>query len=135
MSDRVDGKLMYTNLPKWDGKCANPSPAKHLEGQHVQPEADRRPYFTAGWGGDPVPTRVQLATRYERPRHHIATTSAGNFGVQATGPTAGFGKISGIAPRARIAAYKVCWRADVVEAGGQPTASPPSTRRWPTAST
>ena len=29
--------------------------------------------------------------------------------MQATGPAAVFGKVSGIAPRARIASYKVCW--------------------------
>jgi hypothetical protein len=34
---------------------------------------------------------------------------AGNFGVQATGDAAGFGKLSGIAPRARLAVYKACW--------------------------
>ncbi len=40
---------------------------------------------------------------------HTASTMAGNFGVQATGDAAGFGKTSGMAPRARIAMYKACW--------------------------
>lgn len=43
---------------------------------------------------------------------HTASTAAGNYGVQATGDAASFGKISGMAPRARIAAYKVCWNGD-----------------------
>jgi hypothetical protein len=43
---------------------------------------------------------------------HTASTAAGNHGVQATGAAASFGKISGMAPRARIAAYKVCWNGD-----------------------
>ena len=34
---------------------------------------------------------------------------AGNNGVQATGDAASFGKVSGIAPRARLAVYKACW--------------------------
>jgi len=34
---------------------------------------------------------------------------AGNYGVQATGDAAAFGKVSGIAPRARLAIYKACW--------------------------
>jgi Subtilase family/Fibronectin type-III domain/PA domain/Peptidase inhibitor I9 len=46
---------------------------------------------------------------------HTASTAAGNYQVQATGAAAPFGKISGMAPRARIAAYKVCWNGD---AGG-----------------
>jgi hypothetical protein len=46
---------------------------------------------------------------------HTASTAAGNHGVPATGAAASFGKISGMAPRARIAAYKVCWNGD---AGG-----------------
>ncbi len=34
---------------------------------------------------------------------------AGNNGVQATGDAASFGKVSGIAPRARLSVYKACW--------------------------
>ncbi|MEV7731774.1 S8 family serine peptidase [Streptomyces sp. NPDC088921] len=41
---------------------------------------------------------------------HTATTAAGNADVPASVPdTAISGRISGIAPAARIAAYKVCW--------------------------
>ncbi|TMM00521.1 MAG: S8 family peptidase [Actinobacteria bacterium] len=42
---------------------------------------------------------------------HTASIAAGNFGVDPTigGRTLGVDLISGIAPRARIAAYKVCW--------------------------
>jgi hypothetical protein len=40
---------------------------------------------------------------------HTASTMAGNNGVQATGDAASFGKVSGIAPRARLAVYKACW--------------------------
>ena len=43
---------------------------------------------------------------------HTASTMAGNYGVQETGDAAGFGKLSGIAPRARLAVYKACWRID-----------------------
>ena len=55
---------------------------------------------------------------YKSPRDHdshgshTASTAAGNHGVQATGVAAPFGTISGMAPRARIAAYKVCWNGD-----------------------
>ncbi|MFF1678185.1 S8 family serine peptidase [Streptomyces sp. NPDC058256] len=41
---------------------------------------------------------------------HTATTAAGDFDVSATVPDSGIsGRISGLAPGARIAAYKVCW--------------------------
>ena len=40
---------------------------------------------------------------------HTASTAGGNANVPTTGEAAVFGTISGIAPRARIAAYKVCW--------------------------
>ena len=43
---------------------------------------------------------------------HTSSTAAGNYNVQATGAAAPLGKISGMAPRARIAAYKVCWNGD-----------------------
>ena len=60
-------------------------------------------------------------------------TAGGNNGIQATGDAAPFGKISGMAPRARIAAYKVCWRTPATAAAPAPTASPRSTRPSPTA--
>ena len=40
---------------------------------------------------------------------HTASTMAGNNGTAATGDAAAFGKVSGIAPRARLAVYKACW--------------------------
>ena len=40
---------------------------------------------------------------------HTASTAGGNEGVVPTGAAALFGSVNGIAPRARIAAYKVCW--------------------------
>ncbi len=40
---------------------------------------------------------------------HTATTAAGNNSVQANVNGVAMGNASGIAPRARIAAYKVCW--------------------------
>ncbi|MFK3739852.1 S8 family serine peptidase [Massilia sp. TN1-12] len=40
---------------------------------------------------------------------HTASTAGGNAHVTAYSGGVGLGKISGMAPRARIAAYKVCW--------------------------
>jgi subtilisin family serine protease len=48
---------------------------------------------------------------------HTATTAAGDYGVPVTVAGQDFGQASGMAPRARIAAYKVCWGRDEDEAG------------------
>ena len=70
-------------------------------------------YYLSGFGHFGV-----VKGDYKSPRDHdshgshTASTAAGNYGVQATGEAAPFGKISGMAPRARIAAYKVCWNGD-----------------------
>ncbi len=40
---------------------------------------------------------------------HTASTAGGNAGVTTTIFGVGVGRVSGMAPRARIAAYKVCW--------------------------
>ena len=70
-------------------------------------------YYLSGFGHFGI-----VKGDYKSPRDHdshgshTASTAAGNFGVQATGVAAPFGKISGMAPRARIAAYKVCWNGD-----------------------
>jgi hypothetical protein len=48
---------------------------------------------------------------------HTASTMVGNNGVQPTGDAAGFGKMSGMAPRARLAVYKACWLIDPATSG------------------
>ena len=53
---------------------------------------------------------------------HTASTMAGNNGVQATGDAASFGKVSGIAPRARLSVYKACWATPAAPAGSCSTA-------------
>jgi subtilisin family serine protease len=51
---------------------------------------------------------------------HTSSTAGGNSGVPATGPASIFGRVSGIAPRARIAAYKALWSTeDGATASGQ----------------
>jgi hypothetical protein len=43
---------------------------------------------------------------------HTASTAAGNSGVAATIAGIPMGETSGVAPRARVASYKVCWTYD-----------------------
>ncbi len=74
-------------------------------------------YFVNGFGG---PAEI-LPEDYLSPRDgdghgtHTASTAAGNYGVTAIVDGTNLGKISGMAPAARIAVYKVCWNGD---AGG-----------------
>ncbi len=73
-------------------------------------------YFLRGFGHFGVIKSDFLSARDADDRgSHTASTAAGNADVPATGAAASFGSISGMAPRARIAAYKVCWNGD---AGG-----------------
>ncbi len=73
-------------------------------------------YFDAGIG--PLPDWEFVSPRdFGGHGTHTASTMAGNNGVQATGDAAGFGKMSGIAPRARLAVYKACWVVDLTTAG------------------
>lgn len=50
---------------------------------------------------------------------HVSTTAGGNAGVDVTMGGVNVGAMSGVAPRARIASYKVCWTYnDAAEADG-----------------
>ena len=72
-------------------------------------------YFNAGRAATPGSTRnrpweFNSRARLQRSRHaHAPSTSGGNYNVPATGAAAAFGKVSGMAPRARVAMYKALW--------------------------
>ncbi|WP_145814239.1 S8 family serine peptidase [Kribbella amoyensis] len=73
-------------------------------------------HFDAAWGGDAgikqaMPWEFLSARDYNGHGTHTASTAGGNHGVSATGATSVFGAITGMAPRARIAAYKALWSA------------------------
>ncbi|UFS57660.1 S8 family peptidase [Subtercola endophyticus] len=70
-------------------------------------------YFIDGFGEDNIGTTA--TGEYLSPRDgdghgsHTASTAAGNNGVNAVVNGDSFGDISGVAPAAKIAVYKVCW--------------------------
>ncbi|MGP3964330.1 S8 family serine peptidase [Nonomuraea sp. 3N208] len=71
-------------------------------------------HYSAAWGGDEwikklLPWEFLSPRDYNGHGTHVASTAGGNHDVPVTGAAAGFGSISGIAPRARIAAYKALW--------------------------
>ncbi len=106
-----DGKLDYKQIPGWNGKC---TPGDQFTGSDCNQKLIGARYYNAGWGGN-AGVATRFPHEYNSPRDfgghgtHTASTAGGNSGVTVTGPAAPFGAVSGIAPRARIAAYKVCW--------------------------
>jgi subtilisin family serine protease len=69
-------------------------------------------WYVAGFGAQHLaPDEFASARDADGHGSHTAATAAGNFGVDPSiaGNDLGVDLISGIAPRARIAAYKVCW--------------------------
>jgi hypothetical protein len=54
---------------------------------------------------------------------HTASTVAGNSGVQAVVNNIPMGPMSGMAPRARVATYKVCWTFDSADPADSTTGS------------
>jgi hypothetical protein len=118
-SDRVgangnasqDGKLDYRQLPGWHGRCV---PGDFFSAANCNQKLIGAQFFNGGWGGD-AGIRAELPWEFVSPRDysghgsHTSSTAGGNRGVPATGLAAAFGTINGIAHRARIAMYKVCW--------------------------
>ncbi len=72
-------------------------------------------YFVDGFGienlGDASTGPGEFVSPRDGDGHgsHTASTAAGNFGTQSTINGIDFGTISGVAPAAKIAMYKVCW--------------------------
>lgn len=72
-------------------------------------------YFVDGFGADRIGDDSTGPGEFLSPRDgdghgsHTGGTAAGNHRVDATVTGIDFGAISGVAPAAKIAAYKVCW--------------------------
>jgi subtilisin family serine protease len=111
------GKLSYQQIPGWHGKCT-PGPA--FNASHCNQKLIGAQYFVEGRlaSSTPIPPYEYLSPRdYSGHGTHTASTAGGNAGIAATGQSAVFGTISGIAPRARIAVYKSCFY-DEAQANG-----------------
>ncbi|GHH82306.1 S8 family serine peptidase [Streptomyces capitiformicae] len=94
---------------KWRGACdegSDPNPANRVTCNNKVIGAQ---WFRKGVA---KPTPDDVASPLDRNSHgtHTGTTAAGNHGVEASIPGSGTsGKLSGIAPAARLAYYKTCW--------------------------
>jgi len=112
-SDRAAGKLVYGPITalQFNGRCTT---GENFTASLCNKKLISARYFNAGWGGDAGidavrPWEFNSARDYNGHGTHTASTAGGNYGVPVTGPAAVFGTISGMAPRARIAAYKALW--------------------------
>ena len=106
-----DGKLDYQQIPGWHGRCV---PGEGFTASDCNQKLIGAQFFNAGFGGN-AGIKALFPYEFNSPRDadghgsHTASTAGGNASVPTTGPAAVFGSINGIAPRARISAYKVCW--------------------------
>jgi hypothetical protein len=103
------GKLGYQQIPGWHGKC---TPGEAFNASDCNQKLIGAQWFVEGHGVDTVIPEDFLSARdFDGHGSHTASTVAGNNGTQVSGdlPAALKGKASGMAPRARIAAYKACW--------------------------
>jgi subtilisin family serine protease len=109
-SDRdANGRLVYGPNPgRWHGKKCHPGEAWNAS--MCNKKLIGAQFFCESRGCDGVLEHEFLSPRdYNGHGTHTASTAGGNEAVPTTGQATVFGHVNGIAPRARIAAYKVCW--------------------------
>lgn len=116
-SDRIGDR--YSRPPKgWTGTCQE---GEEFTAADCNRKLIGARFYNAGFGPENIADRDFLSPRdWNGHGSHTASTAGGNHRVRTTGDAALFGRISGMAPRARIAAYKVCWEDE--GAGGCSTA-------------
>jgi subtilisin family serine protease len=106
-----DGKLDYRQIPGWNGRCV---PGDAFTASDCNQKLIGARYYLEGYGGADgvlavLPYEFISPRDYDGHGTHTASTAGGNANVTISGASAVYKSISGIAPRARIAAYKACW--------------------------
>ena len=124
------GTKVYEQLPaaSFHGKCASADDpgSEEWDSNLCNRKLVAARYYNAAWGGNAGMT-AQRPWEFNSPRDynghgtHTSSTSGGNFGTPLTGAALQVAsEISGMAPRARIATYKVLWSTqDASLASGQ----------------
>eukprot|EP00271_Cylindrocystis_brebissonii_P020344 TRINITY_DN6697_c0_g1_i1.p1 TRINITY_DN6697_c0_g1~~TRINITY_DN6697_c0_g1_i1.p1 ORF type:complete len:857 (+),score=148.09 TRINITY_DN6697_c0_g1_i1:32-2572(+) len=110
-SDKVGEPYVDIHLLKpWRGSCELGDPKFKCNKKLIGAK-----FFVAALlaGGDTVDTKLDAYSPRDVNGHgsHTASTAGGNYGIRVEGIEAGveYGSITGMAPRARIAAYKGLW--------------------------
>jgi subtilisin family serine protease len=113
-SDRdTNGKVVYQQMPKLHIKCASTETV--TDGSWDANLCNRKlvgaQFYCASRGCDTGVLEHEFVSPRDYNGHgtHTASTAGGNQGVATTGAAAVFGSINGIAPRARVSAYKIGW--------------------------
>jgi len=111
-SDRnAHGDLIYKPIKGWNGTCVT---GEQFTAANCNRKLIGARFYNAGFGGN-AGIDTQFPYEFNSPRDydghgtHTSSTAGGNEAVQVTGDASAFGKINGIAPRARIAMYKALW--------------------------
>jgi hypothetical protein len=114
-SDRdANGKLIYQPFGGRHGRCEESSTDGSWSSDNCNKKLIWARHFDAAWGGD-AGVHAQRPWEFTSPRDynghgtHTSSTAGGNNGTPTTGPAAGFGPTSGMAPRARVAMYKALY--------------------------
>ena len=113
-SDTINGELTFQPYEPWNGTCV--SGEQFVSGDCNNKLIGAR-FYAAGWGGQ-AGIESQFPYEFYSPRDadghgsHTASTAAGNRAMPVVIDGTNYGNASGMAPRARVAAYKVCWGRD-----------------------
>jgi subtilisin family serine protease len=135
-ADRVDengnpsrngSKLAYTAPPSgWKGICQTGEgfQASDCNNKLIGARYFKAPTQQLHWT-EFLSARDSVAGTEGKGGHgdHTASTAGGNAHVSAINGDLNLGKITGMAPRARIAAYKVCWTDATTKANGCATSN------------
>jgi subtilisin family serine protease len=121
--DSTGTTTVYGAPSNWNGSCVDGD--QFTGAANCNNKLIGAQFYNAGWGGNAAITS-NWSFEYNSPRDwgghgtHTSSTAGGNEGVPITsGLYTGFGAINGIAPRARVAMYKVCWAsAETTPLGG-----------------
>jgi hypothetical protein len=105
------GEVVYDKIHHWKGTCVT---GDQFDAKDCNRKLIGARYYNAGFGGNEgikklFPYEFVSPRDYDGHGTHTSSTAGGNEGVAATGAAAVFGKINGIAPRARLAMYKALW--------------------------
>jgi subtilisin family serine protease len=107
----IGDPFAFPSSSRWHGACQNGSdasfPTTACNGKLIGAR-----HYLAGFGAaNLAPDSLRSPADDDGHGTHTASTAAGNFGVdpQIDGNALGVNVISGIAPRAWVAMYKVCW--------------------------
>jgi subtilisin family serine protease len=101
---------------KWFGACQQ---GVNFDSQKCNDKLIGARYYTAGFGKQDIDKSDYLSPR-DGDGHgsHTASTAAGNRVNNVTVEGRNFGTVSGMAPGAKVAAYKVCWTGKAPVADG-----------------